>query len=863
MTTRTWVSGTGDWITSPALWSTSTVPTAADSADITGGTATISAGESVAANAVTVDAGFYFLPAATLDIASGGTLNVATSLLLGNSVMDLAGAVVGTLTLPPFDQNAPVQPGSATVVAAGGTLTGAIIVPSLKTLTVSSTGDFNVVSAGAGSGQITINGGNLKFLGSPTIDNAIITSTGYLDIGPESALVSPGTTTTLNLGANVDLLENGGVIAGYGGTLDNKGLIDVQSVGADIGFDGDLILGLLGTFINEGTVDLKSGTTSGLGASGTLSNAASGLIEVAHDGTLSVVGAPLENAGTITIGAGAMLYDEAAETIVSSNLLANYGNFTNSGGTVILSGTLLNSGNTLSWSALTARLGTTMLTGTIVGGTIIADSPGVPSGGFTLDGVTWDGTITPTGTLTLMDGVTLHAENVTGQGVISVTAPGEELSLNGSLDSANIAIGNAATADFVSVFGTFGPGVTLTSSAPGGQITVNSVAVDPHIPVGPPLVFIQGIIDADSAGGNFTINNSFSLTGTIIAQNDDIVTITQGQTSTTGTYIVATGGTIAFDAGAGQPAFGGTITFADSSAARVMLTNPTPSPGEQFDPRTLTVEGFRPGNQIDLVPELFTEAAPLGDYAAQLADGTIDVTFNGLDYVDLVVGPGGPAITQSFSFSADGGTGASLTLACFVTGTRISRPDGDFPVEQICPGDLVRVAGGGVRSVQWVGYRDIAVSAHPMPEKVRPIWIRANARGPGVPRRDLLLSPDHAIFVDGVLIPAGLLVNGVSILPAHDVPRPRYWHVELDAHDILFAEGLPVESFLDTGQRNGFADGSGVVMLSPGFSLDRVAQIWETLAAAPLILRGPRLQAVRSQLAANIGVQGTTYDVAV
>ena len=105
-----------------------------------------------------------------------------------------------------------------------------------------------------------------------------------------------------------------------------------------------------------------------------------------------------------------------------------------------------------------------------------------------------------------------------------------------------------------------------------------------------------------------------------------------------------------------------------------------------------------------------------------------------------------------------------------------------------------------------------------------------------VSRDDLLLSPDHAIFIDGVLIPAGLLVNGVSILPAHDVPRPRYWHVELDAHDILFAEGLPVESFLDTGQRNGFADGSGVVMLSPGFSLDRVAQIWETLAAASSLI---------------------------
>ena len=83
--------------------------------------------------------------------------------------------------------------------------------------------------------------------------------------------------------------------------------------------------------------------------------------------------------------------------------------------------------------------------------------------------------------------------------------------------------------------------------------------------------------------------------------------------------------------------------------------------------------------------------------------------------------------------------------------------------------------------------------------------IAASAFGGGLPHRDLWLSPDHAVLVDGALVPARCLVNGASIAaePRADI---RYFHVELAAHGVLVAEGLPAESYLDTGNRAAFTE---------------------------------------------------------
>ncbi len=79
------------------------------------------------------------------------------------------------------------------------------------------------------------------------------------------------------------------------------------------------------------------------------------------------------------------------------------------------------------------------------------------------------------------------------------------------------------------------------------------------------------------------------------------------------------------------------------------------------------------------------------------------------------------------------------------------------------------------------------------------------AFGDGLPIRDLILSPGHAVFVDGVLVPVGPLVNGATIVQ-EEVESVRYFHVELDAHDVILAEGLPCESYLDDANRETFAN---------------------------------------------------------
>jgi hypothetical protein len=125
------------------------------------------------------------------------------------------------------------------------------------------------------------------------------------------------------------------------------------------------------------------------------------------------------------------------------------------------------------------------------------------------------------------------------------------------------------------------------------------------------------------------------------------------------------------------------------------------------------------------------------------------------------------------------------------------------------------------------------------------------AFGDCVPHRDLLLSPDHAVFVDGVLIPIRYLVNGRSIRQ-ETCDRISYWHVELDRHGVMLAEGLPAESYLDTGNRAAFANGGALVALHPDFALG----IWESQACAPLVRDGAGRVAARARLLRNAAALG-------
>ena len=157
-------------------------------------------------------------------------------------------------------------------------------------------------------------------------------------------------------------------------------------------------------------------------------------------------------------------------------------------------------------------------------------------------------------------------------------------------------------------------------------------------------------------------------------------------------------------------------------------------------------------------------------------------------------------------YSPSARTTANVTLTstdapCYCHGTRIETASGDVPVQALAAGDVVLTASGEHRFIRWIGHRSYAGRFLTVNPSVQPVRFRAGSLGGGLPRRDLLVSPEHAMFLDGLLIPARHLVNGTTILPERGLDRVEYYHIELDTHDLLLAEGAPSESFLDDDSR--------------------------------------------------------------
>ena len=182
-------------------------------------------------------------------------------------------------------------------------------------------------------------------------------------------------------------------------------------------------------------------------------------------------------------------------------------------------------------------------------------------------------------------------------------------------------------------------------------------------------------------------------------------------------------------------------------------------------------------------------------------------------------GVGGTSLNTGAIVTAAGvnsGNGSlTITPACYCTGTSILTNRGEMPVEILAIGDEVITASGHRHPIKWLGRRSYSgrfLAANP---GVQPVRFRAGALGDGLPRRDLLVSPKHAMFIDGALIPAACLVNGTSIVLERDCSRVDYVHVELARHDIILAEGAPSETFLDDDSRSMFHNARDYAALYP------------------------------------------------
>jgi len=276
---------------------------------------------------------------------------------------------------------------------------------------------------------------------------------------------------------------------------------------------------------------------------------------------------------------------------------------------------------------------------------------------------------------------------------------------------------------------------------------------------------------------------------TVLGAATTIYTVQNGELTLNGavdpsgaamTFVIGSHDTLDFNNAVGAAASGPTIDFQGLDATLI-------AGGAASTLHLGKISDFAVGDKIEL--------------GSAFDNGTVSLSQDGKTVI--LAGADNSRQTLTFADSVSGlnvDAEGAVTI-CFMPGTRIRTPDGEVAVEALKRGDLVTTHLGEAKPVTWVGRQTVA-RRFATPLRNWPVRVKAGALGPQTPGRDLLLSPDHALWVDGVLIQAGALVNGTSVVRETDVPEAwTYYHVELDDHSLILAEGAPAETFVDNVDR--------------------------------------------------------------
>jgi hypothetical protein len=235
-------------------------------------------------------------------------------------------------------------------------------------------------------------------------------------------------------------------------------------------------------------------------------------------------------------------------------------------------------------------------------------------------------------------------------------------------------------------------------------------------------------------------------------------------------------------------------------------------------PRSPALSGFVSGDAFDLRSIAFDSASGHVD----LTSGNVLVVTENHSAYNIHLASGQSFTGDYFHLGSDGFGGTLVTedtTPCYCPGTLILTPDGEVPVEQLKIGDGVITLFGKARPIEWIGRRSYSGHFVLGRDDILPVCVKAGALESGIPRRDLWVSPNHALYLGGVLIEAKDLVNGASVYQAEAVEAVEYFHLELDAHDVILAEGAWAESFIDDDNRGLFHNAHEYRELHP----DRVA----------------------------------------
>ncbi|WP_050531424.1 Hint domain-containing protein [Pseudaestuariivita atlantica] len=237
------------------------------------------------------------------------------------------------------------------------------------------------------------------------------------------------------------------------------------------------------------------------------------------------------------------------------------------------------------------------------------------------------------------------------------------------------------------------------------------------------------------------------------------------------------------------------------AAGNFTLTFATTGGFDRFAGTNLEIV-FGSGSQafnVTFIAATGTDVVITGVHSGTINVGTLGIGdfFSGIRFTSL----GGPPLITVNSITTQS------ALVCYLEGTRIATPEGDVAVEDIKAGDLVSTADGRAIAVEWLGIQPVDLTTA-QPAKTHPVCIKAGALAEGVPSRDLYVSPNHAIELDGRLYDAHALINGRSIYQVVDAGKSlTYYHVETAAHELILAENCPAETFLDYATRDNFING--------------------------------------------------------
>ncbi|MBI0066655.1 Hint domain-containing protein [Commensalibacter sp. M0134] len=197
---------------------------------------------------------------------------------------------------------------------------------------------------------------------------------------------------------------------------------------------------------------------------------------------------------------------------------------------------------------------------------------------------------------------------------------------------------------------------------------------------------------------------------------------------------------------------------------------------------------------------------------------------------------------------SDGNSYFDITK-CFLLGTNILTSKGEKPVESLSVGDeVVAICNNGRinRKIVWIGKMDISVDQGKNRYDLYPVCIKAHAFGLNKPHRDLYLTPEHTVYIDGGLIPVRMLVNGRSIVIDKSRDKFQIYHVETEQHSILLSENLMTESYLNTDDKYLFDN--DIVNFGLEFNEHAGHKSWENDAAAPLTVSRSKVEPIWNRL---------------